>query len=144
MIERIIPIGRKWIGETDARGVMERSAPKSSRKQVRIWLDEKVVDAMFGDETERLMSAAIVKGLVEHNDGMRFFGSTMAYTYHLENAIKRGYVTESKSVTALGREWYERCLKQLPQTRQVFWTSGVGLPSKVGDKSISEQSMAVS
>jgi hypothetical protein len=129
MIARITPQGRKWIAESDAAGVLQRSKPLATKKLAQEWLDAKALDAKYGDTSERLMSAAIVKGLIEYDDGTRFFGSTMAYTYHLENVIKRGYVTEANSVTACGLEWYERCLKQLPQTRQVFWTGGVGLPS---------------
>lgn len=130
MIAQIAPHGRKWVAETDATGMLQRSTPLSSKKAAQAWLDDRVIDAQYGDSGERLMSAAIVKGLVEHDDGTRFFGSTMAYTYHFANAVKRGFVTDSKVVTARGLEWYERCLKQLPQTRQAFWTDGVGLPSQ--------------
>lgn len=133
MISKITPSGRKWIAETDALGMLQRSPPLTSKKLAQEWLDAKSIDAKFGDSSERLMTAAIVKGLVEYDDGTRFFGSTMVYTYHLENAVRRGFVTESNAVTPFGLEWYERCLKQLPQTRQVFWTSGVGMPSDMGE-----------
>lgn len=76
------------------------------------------------------MSAAIVKGLIEHDDGTRFFGSTTGYASHLDKAILRGLVSGSGAVTSIGIEWYERCLKQLPQTRQAFWNKdAVGQPA---------------
>lgn len=76
------------------------------------------------------MSAAIVKGLIEHDDGTRFFGSTTGYDAHLSKALLRGLVSESGAVTPIGIEWYERCLKQLPQTRQAFWNKDdVGQPA---------------
>jgi hypothetical protein len=129
MISKVTKVGRKWVVETDVTGVHQSSPPHNTKTSATRWLESKVTDAKFGDQSERLFSAAIIKGLVEHDDGTRFFGSTMAYTFHVENAVKRGYLSNSQSVSALGREWYEQCLKQLPQTRQVFWTDGVGLPS---------------
>lgn len=128
MIERITQEVRKWVAESDAVGMLQRSSPIPSKKKAQEWLNEKAVDARYGDSTVRLMSAAIVKGLIEHNDGTRYFGSTMSYTYHFANAVKYGLVTEGGEVSSIGVEWYERCLKDLPQTRQVFWTNGVGLP----------------
>lgn len=128
MISQITKEGRNWIAETDATGMLQRST-LSSKKKAQEWLDSRALDATHGDAGERMMSAAIVKGLVEHDDGTRFYGSTMAYTFHFQNAVKRGLVTKANVVTARGVEWYERCLKQLPQTRQAFWTNGVGLPS---------------
>ena len=129
VISQITRHGRKWVAETDARGALQRSTPLSSKKLAQEWLDGKAIDAIHGDASERLFSAAIVKGLIEHDDGTRFFGSTAEYTYHQAVAEKRGLITEADVVTASGREWYGRCLKQLPQTRQVFWTGGVGVPS---------------
>ncbi len=73
------------------------------------------------------MSAAIVKGIAEHKDGTRFFGSLMSYRDHFEVAIEQGLVIRSKkmpnkgTLTAKAKEWYTRCLKDLPQCRQVFW-----------------------
>lgn len=81
------------------------------------WLDLKALDAKHGNFGERLMSAAIVKGLIEHDDGTRFLGLTMAYTFHFQNAVKRGLVTKANVVTSGGIEWYERCLKQLPLSK---------------------------
>lgn len=76
---------------------------------------------MMANRLNYLMSAAIVKGLIEHKDGRRFFGSLMSYTSHLEVAVSQNLVTANGKVTARGKEWYERCLKQLPQGRQAFW-----------------------
>lgn len=86
----------------------------------------------IGDSTVLLMSAAIIKGLTEKQDGMAYFGSTLNYTGHLANAIEFGYVTKTGKVTKRGQEWYARCLKQLPQTRQVFWGmhGGIGMPDQ--------------
>lgn len=84
------------------------------------------MEAILGDSDIRLMSAAIIKGLIERNDGTAYFGSTMLYTHHLQQAVAFGYVTAETAVTKRGTEWYQRCLKQLPQARQVFW-GGVGL-----------------
>ena len=142
MISQITPHGRKWVAETDVRGDMERSTPVSSKKLAQEWLDGKAIDAIHGDASERLFTAAIVKGLIEHDDGTRFFGSTMAYTYHHSNAVRRGLITEDNVVLASGREWYERCLKELPQIRQVFWTNGVGVPSCGVAESAALQSLA--
>ena len=76
-----------------------------------------------------LTSAAIVKGLIEHADGRRFFGSLMAYTCHLETAIEQNLVMPNGKVTPKGTEWYERCLKSLPQSRPVFWKE-IGSPKE--------------
>lgn len=121
----------KWVAITDIRGYAETSPPKITRKAAQAWLDEKELDSKVGDEGQRLMSAAIVKGIIEKKDGTSYFGSTMNYTYHFENAVKFGLVTKEKKVTKRGKEWYGRCLKHLSQKRQVNWHSegGVGLPN---------------
>lgn len=37
---------------------------------------------------------ALLKGLIEHRDGTKYFGSTMSYTHWLEEAKKAGWVFE--------------------------------------------------
>lgn len=65
--------------------------------------------------------AAIVKGLVEHGDKRRHFGSTLAFTYHWQTAVECGVVDEN-GVTDLGRRYYETArLMDLPDTRMTFW-----------------------
>lgn len=70
--------------------------------------------------------AAIVKGLVEHNDARRHFGSLLDFSSHMEKARKLGVVVgegEDVSVTEKGREWYEqKKLCDLPQGRAYMWT----------------------
>lgn len=88
----------------------------------------KTADSEFGGRVDRTMMAAIVKGLIEHKDASRFFGSTMALTHYLDLAEERELLTGiRRKPTSLAREWYKRCLAQLPQSRQAFWTD-VGSP----------------
>lgn len=122
-MKNVFKEGRKWIAESEATGTLRRSVPLGTKKQARAWIAERILEAQVGSAGERLMSAAIVKGLVEHKDGTRFFGSTMSYRAHFENAVNRGLVTEDGGVSEQGAEWYERCLKRLPQSRQVFWNA---------------------
>jgi len=75
--------------------------------------------------------AAIVKGLKEHNDGTRHFGSTMGYKGHLHDAVELGVITSQSQLTAKGIEWYERCLVDLPQGRATYWRD-VGTPAIKG------------
>lgn len=122
----------KWIAEVEIEGRLKVSPPKKTKREGEEWIALQILESKVGDSGTRLMCAAIVKGLIEHNDGTRYFGSTMSFTGHLEDAVKFGYVTDVKKrkVTPLGKEWYERCLKQLPQQRQVYWgAAGVGFPN---------------
>ncbi|WP_139313512.1 hypothetical protein [Rhodoferax antarcticus] len=127
-MSEIKKVGRKWVVETDVAGFL-KSTSHNSKTSAQRWLDSKSIDAKFGNASERLMSAAIVKGLIEHGDGTAYFGSTISYSYHLANAVKRGYVTDANDVNAVGREWYDRCLVNLHRGRQTFWMDAeVGLP----------------
>jgi hypothetical protein len=76
--------------------------------------------------------AGIVKGLVEHNDPYRHFGSTLAYLEHLRAAMESGLVelvceedlssTRTK-VTVKGLIWYQtHNLAQYPDhSRSYSW-----------------------
>lgn len=61
---------------------------------------------------------AIVKGLVEHNQGDAYFGSLMGYTQHFNSTIAAGWVTrdgERETLTDEGRDVYVKCnLASLP------------------------------
>lgn len=72
-------------------------------------------------KSDTCMSAAIVKGVIEHKDATRYFGSLMSFTFHLEWAIRRKLINKHRKVLKRGQEWYDRCLHALPQGRQVFW-----------------------
>jgi hypothetical protein len=72
---------------------------------------------------------AIVKGLIEHQDGTAYFGSTMGYSEHLRQAIEAGLVETPDGgptrATERGRQEYEReGLAQLPTrmySRAYMW-----------------------
>lgn len=122
----------KWIAETVIDGQLYVCPPQKTKAEAEALVELKILESKVGNSGQRLMCAAIVKGLMEHKDGTRYFGSTMSFTSHLADAIKFGYVTdaEKRKVTPLGKEWYERCLKELPQKRQVYWgADGVGFPN---------------
>lgn len=65
--------------------------------------------------------AAVLKGLVEHNDAASYFGSTGALLTWLAIAEGRGWITGVKGprvVTAAGRKHYDESgLEQLPKIR---------------------------
>lgn len=96
---------------------------------------------MKSQTVDYMMSAAVVKGLVEHGDATKFFGSLLSFTHHLTTAVqqglvvmipttKRGHKIVERRVTPRGLEWYTRCLKDLPQCRQVFWDRAqIGAPN---------------
>lgn len=64
---------------------------------------------------------AIVKGLVEHNDGTYYFGSTAAYNSHYHMAYQAGLVTIDKKVTDAGVEAYSvEKLDKLPKTGRAY------------------------
>jgi hypothetical protein len=68
--------------------------------------------------------AGIVKGIVEHDDATRHFGSLMAFQGHLSDAVAAGVVTFTKKVTDLGHRYYTAAnLKELPGTRAYMWPS---------------------
>lgn len=55
--------------------------------------------------------AAIVKGVIERNDGTTHFGSTMAYDHHVGVAKEIGVIVEDEpgklTATRLGVLWYK-------------------------------------
>lgn len=74
---------------------------------------------------DTLFALAIVKGVIEHDDGTSYFASLGGYEHHLERARAREWVRCSEIegeldkliVTDAGREVYERCkLSAFPQT----------------------------
>lgn len=82
------------------------------------------------DQTRRCsFPLAIVKGLIEHQDGTAYFGSTMGYGEHLRQAIEAGLVEhpdgEPAKETERGQQEYEReGLAQLPTrkfSRAYMW-----------------------
>lgn len=65
---------------------------------------------------------AIVKGLVEHQDGTSYFGSLMGYSSHVFDATRRGLIAgdlkEGISLTERGRMLYDAlALSTLPQQK---------------------------
>lgn len=71
-------------------------------------------------------TAAIVKGMIEHNDAKRYFGSLLAFKDHLRVAQDCGVVIgegREISVTELGRAWYEdKKMNELSETRAYLWS----------------------
>lgn len=118
----------KWVAEVKIGRETKTSPPLKTKREGEEWIETKKLEAILGSEDIRLMSAAIVKGIIEKKDGTAYFGSTTIYTYHFSKAVEYGYVTVDKKVTKRGKEWYRRCLKHLVQARQVYWGSqgGVG------------------
>jgi uncharacterized protein YjhX (UPF0386 family) len=82
-----------------------------------------------GQTTRCSFPLAIVKGLIEHQDGTAYFGSTMGYGEHLRQTIEAGLVESPDGrptrVTERGRQEYEReGLAQLPTrklSRAYMW-----------------------
>lgn len=94
---------------------------------------------------------AIVKGLVEHDDGHAYFGSSMAYTHFEAIAIARGHVVrgpkefdggggtmfllEASRLTDAGRAVYaELGLDRLPQLagrRAEYWRWDIIFPEHI-------------
>jgi hypothetical protein len=82
-------------------------------------------------------AAAIVKGLVEHNDGTSYFGSLMGYQDHLADARARGWVDLDGKLTEVGRALYDKAdLAKLPNkkfSRAYSWDwSGVSISTDKG------------
>lgn len=83
-----------------------------------------------------LFPAAIVKGLIEYQDGTHYFGNTNGYNSHLNVAKGMGVVAaDGVTVTMRGQAWYARNLKTIEKTaeglanRCVFWDdTAVGEP----------------
>lgn len=57
-----------------------------------------------------LALGAVVKGLLEHNDSSRFFGSTGSLSYYHHRSTEEGLITrvDQEGVTEKGREWYNQ------------------------------------
>lgn len=78
---------------------------------------------------------AIVKGLVEHNNGDTYFGSLMGYTAHWNTAHAAGWVEHvdgKEALTKAGREIYVKCkLDSLPNTfgRRAYMWDWSNIPS---------------
>lgn len=82
-----------------------------------------------------MFELAILKGLIEHNDGTIYFGSLLGWQTHCVSAIAKGYVafidpdvgsySSNLAVTTLGRELYEHLkLSSLPTrgySRAYMW-----------------------
>lgn len=77
-------------------------------------------------------TAGIVKGLVEHNDPYRHFGSIAGFMFHAKVAIDLGYVSVVSdedginrfTVTKEGMSYYtSMCLSSLEGTRSYFWNN---------------------
>ncbi len=101
---------------------------------------------------------AIVKGLIEHNDGGAYFGSLMGYRHHEADGIKRGLLTrgpkqidmggghmetiEATRLTDAGRKEYDaRCLHRLPThygSRAYMWKWNVIEPEVVSPEKASK------
>jgi hypothetical protein len=66
---------------------------------------------------------ALLKGLVDHDDGLRYFGSTLNYAAYLAGATRRGWVDDAGDPTQAGCDEYVRLgLYDLPDTgRYYLW-----------------------
>jgi hypothetical protein len=69
--------------------------------------------------------AGIIKGLKEHGDISRHFGSTLALTFHWQKAFEAGLVkgnTKNPELTEKGLRAYEVWkLSEMPQGRSYLW-----------------------
>lgn len=72
-----------------------------------------------------VFTAAIVKGLIEHNDESMHFGSTLGIKEHIRCAIDQGYIEsvgDYLQVTDKGKQLYSKLSMQLlPSGRAVYW-----------------------
>jgi hypothetical protein len=70
----------------------------------------------------QIFIAAILKGLVEHNDSTHHFGSLLGFSEYLNLARFKGVVDRHGEITEKGKELYDEWnLKALPNTRSVYW-----------------------
>lgn len=72
-------------------------------------------------------TAGIIKGLAEHKDYARHFGSTLGISWHLRTAQELGLVAQNEDgtweITDLGNTYYsEHNLDRLPNTRAYYWS----------------------
>lgn len=83
-------------------------------------------DISTESRSTRLFMDAIVKGLVEHQDATRHFGSLLGFGYHRATAVSLKLITVEDGVCTLtdaGRAYYsKRGLATLPDCRATFWT----------------------
>lgn len=83
-------------------------------------------DISTESRSTRLFMDAIVKGLVEHQDATRHFGSLLGFGYHRATAVAMGLITVEDGLCLLtdaGRAYYsKRELNTLPDGRATFWT----------------------
>jgi hypothetical protein len=68
---------------------------------------------------------AIVKGLVEHGDGRRYFGSTLSFSGYADDAISAGWLKRDAAdhleLTDAGRTAYRQLkLDALPRTGRAY------------------------
>ena len=64
----------------------------------------------------------IIKGLVEHKDPTRHFGSTLSFNEHVKTARDKGLVDEDGQLTEAGLRFYEKHnLAKLPDCRAYMW-----------------------
>lgn len=75
-----------------------------------------------------IFTAGIVKGLKEHNDARRHFGSLMSFQHHLHVAESLGLIERGTgmvvSLTAAGEDYYTaKNLGALPDCRAYFWAA---------------------
>ena len=71
----------------------------------------------------------IVKGIEEHGDTTRYFGSTLGMSWHILEAIDAGFIEGNKVVrlrearlTPEGKAFYKQAgLKYLPECRSYMW-----------------------
>ena len=75
----------------------------------------------------QLHTLAVLRGVCDSDDPGKFFGSLMALSYWIEQAIEEGLIIRSGNdrlePTSVGRMIYDRVLSVLPCCRQVFWSS---------------------
>lgn len=71
---------------------------------------------------EVLFHVAILKGIIEHNDGTTYFGSMMGYKYHEDVAITEGLISnDGKSPTKHGLAMYDEWqLVKLPNKGRAY------------------------
>lgn len=82
---------------------------------------------------ELLHSLSLLKGVVEHNDGGRYFGSLLGYTPWETKTQALGLVRPSANPrkvepTELGQRVYDKYLKELPQKGRAYmwdWPKGI-------------------
>lgn len=71
--------------------------------------------------SKMIFPLAILKGIIEHDDGTAYFGSLGGYLEHKRQAIELGWIEDDEPechITLLGHDIYVRCkLSDLPTKR---------------------------